>query len=70
MDQLTKEELIEKIKELISCDGSKVDINPNYLEYFQIEELAEIKDQLENVKETKSSISKDYLDEIYDICGT
>lgn len=70
MDNLTKEELIEVIKELISIDGSKVDINPNYLEYFQVEELLEIKEQLEKTKATNASISKDYLDEIYEICGT
>ncbi len=70
MDELTKEELIEQIKELISIDGTKVDINPNYLEYFQVEELLEIKEQLIRTKESKASISKDYLDEIYEICGT
>ncbi len=70
MDELTKEELIEQIKELISIDGTKVDINPAYLEYFQLEELLEIKEQLIKTKESKASISKDYLDEIYEICGT
>lgn len=70
MNELTKEELIEEIKKLISIDGTKVDINPNYLEYFQVEELLEIKEQLENKKETNSSISKDYLDEIYELCAT
>jgi hypothetical protein len=70
MDKLTKEQLIEQIKELISIDGSKVDINPAYLEYFQLEELEEIKQRLLKTKESKASISKDYLDEIYEICGT
>jgi hypothetical protein len=70
MDELTKEQLIEQIKELISIDGSKVDINPAYLEYFQLEELEEIKQRLLKTKESKASISKDYLDEIYEICGT
>jgi hypothetical protein len=70
MDELTKEQLIEQIKELISIDGSKVDINPAYLEYFQLEELEEIKQRLLKTKESKASVSKDYLDEIYEICGT
>lgn len=70
MDEITKEELIEQIKRLISVDGSQVDINPNYLEYFQIEELIEIKERLENKKDSRSSIGKDYLDEIYRLCAT
>lgn len=70
MEELTKEQLIEEIKKLISVDGSKVHINPNYLEYFEIQELQQIKEQLLEIKTTHKNTSKDYLDEIYEICGT
>lgn len=70
MQEQTKEQLIEDIKILINVDGTKTHINPNYLEYFQLEELLEIKEQLQRVKKDKKSISKEYLDQIYDICGT
>ena len=70
MDNETKEDLIDQIKKLISVDGSQVEINPNYLEYFQLEELIEIKERLENKKDSNSSIDKDYLDEIYRLCST
>jgi hypothetical protein len=68
MESLTKEELITDIKHLISVDGTSIDINPNYLEYFEFDELIEIKDQLEFKKDKNSSISNDYLDELYEKC--
>ena len=61
-----KKELIENIKNLIKINPTEtIDINPNYLEYFDVEELLDIKNQLERKKEDISNISKDYLDEIY-----
>jgi len=62
-----KKELIEQIKELIKTNKNEtIDINPNYLEYFQEEELENIIKQLNGRKENISSITSDYLDEIYD----
>jgi|GEM_PF-1900860 len=65
----SKKELIEEIKHLISVDGSSVDINPNYLEYFEFEELCDIKKQLLNRKLDQNEIAKEYLDEVYEKCG-
>ncbi|QDF29167.1 hypothetical protein [Halarcobacter anaerophilus] len=64
---MEKEELIEEIKELISVNGEDaVEINPNYLEYFQLDELIAIKERLllrkSKIKETTSL----FLDEIYE----
>ncbi len=69
MIKQSKDELIEEIKHLISVDGSAVDINPNYLEYFEYDELSDIKDQLLNRKLDQNEIAKEYLDEIYEKCG-
>ncbi|MEA3290131.1 MAG: hypothetical protein U9Q04_08125 [Campylobacterota bacterium] len=63
-----KEELIEVIKQLISIKGEKVDINPKYLEYFEIDELLEIKEQLEG-KKSKNLDQKDFLDDIFERCS-
>ncbi len=61
-----KNEIIEKIKELIKINpNDSVEINPNYLEYFEEEELLDIQKQLEYRKENISKISNNYLDEIY-----
>ncbi len=70
MESTDKLSLIDEIKHLISVDGATTQINPNYLEYFDIEELEDIKVQLLGRKLDQESISKDYLDEIYDKCGT
>ena len=66
----TKENLIEEIKHLIGIDGTSININPNYLEYFELEELDDIKNQLLIRKQNQSNIAKDYLDEIFEKCGT
>lgn len=61
-----KQQLIEKIKELIKINPSEtIEINPNYLEYFDEEELLDIQKQLEFKKENISKITNNYLDEIY-----
>ncbi|MEA3499091.1 MAG: hypothetical protein U9R16_08535 [Campylobacterota bacterium] len=70
MNELNKDSLIQEIKHLISIDGVSVEINPNYLEYFDLEELEDIKIQLLERKLDQDEISKEYLDEIYDKCGT
>lgn len=61
-----KLELIEEIKQLISVDGTTTDINPNYLEYFELEELEDIKQQLLNNKSNVKSFTKGYVEELYE----
>ena len=61
-----KTEIIENIKKLIKINPEEnIEINPNYLEYFDVEELLDIQKQLEYKKENISKISNNYLDEIY-----
>ncbi len=61
-----KQELIENIKELIKINpNDTIEINPNYLEYFDEEELLDIQRQLQFRKENISKITNNYLDEIY-----
>ena len=61
-----KKEIIENIKKLININPEdSVEINPNYLEYFDVEELLDIQKQLEYKKNNISKISNNYLDEIY-----
>lgn len=61
-----KKQLIEEIKELLKINKDEViEINPKYLDYFEEEELLNIKDKLESKKREINSISNDYLDEIY-----
>ena len=62
-----KQELIEEIKELIKINpNDSIEINPKYLEYFEEEEILDIKKQLESRKDNISKISNNYLDEIYE----
>jgi DNA replicative helicase MCM subunit Mcm2 (Cdc46/Mcm family) len=61
-----KTQIIENIKKLIKINPDEsIEINPNYLEYFDVEELLDIQKQLEFRKENISKISNNYLDEIY-----
>ena len=61
-----KNEIIENIKKLIKINPEEtIEINPNYLEYFDEEELLDIQKQLEFKKENISKITNNYLDEIY-----
>lgn len=61
-----KQQLIENIKKLIKINPQEtIEINPNYLEYFDEEELLDIQKQLEFKKENISKITNNYLDEIY-----
>jgi hypothetical protein len=59
-------ELIKEIKCLINVDDTTTEINPNYLQYFEQNELEDIKEQLLNRKFNQNKINKDYLDEIYE----
>ena len=62
-----KKQIIEKIKELIKINPKDIiEINPNYLEYFDEEELLQIQKRLEYKKENISKLSVEYLDEIYE----
>jgi len=66
MEELTKTELIEEIKHLISVDGTETQINPNYLEYFEVEELIEMKEDLISKKLNVVETTKEYVDELYE----
>ena len=66
MNDTNKLELIEEIKHLVNVDGTTIDINPNYLEYFELEELEDIKQQLLNNKSNVKSFTKDYVEELYE----
>jgi len=66
MGDLNKYELIEEIKLLISVDGTETQINPNYLEYFTVEELQEMKSDLIFKKENIVASTKEYVDELYE----
>ena len=66
---ISKDELIEEIKHLISVDGTATDINPSYLEYFEQEELQDIKDNLIYKKVHHDEISKHFLDELFEKCS-
>lgn len=64
---MEKEELIEEIKLLISSKKDEtIEINPNFLNYFQIEELLSIRDDLIVKKSKIRETTFDYLEEIYE----
>jgi hypothetical protein len=66
-DTLDKSELIEQIKLLINTNADdSVDINPNYLEYFELEELENIMEELKNRKKEIDKLSKEYVDHLYE----
>lgn len=44
---MEKEELLKEIEKLLSFDGNKTYINPDYLNYFTVEELLSIKESLQ-----------------------
>ena len=61
-----KEELIKEIKELLKIDeNEKIDINPNYLNYFDEDELKDIVFRLIEKKVEQKEGNSAYLDEIY-----
>lgn len=61
-----KKELIEEIKELLKISQSEVvDINPNYLNYFDEDELKDIVFRLIDKKVEQKETNSTYLDEIY-----
>ena len=68
-NNITKEELIKKIKILISSNNKPLPFNKNYINYFELDELLEIRDVLLNKKEENKNPSKDYLDDIFNRCS-
>ncbi len=48
---MEKNELLQKIEELLSFDGNETTINPAYLNYFTLEELEKILQELEKKHE-------------------
>ena len=70
MTEITKEELISEILQLINTnDNSKIDFNPSYIEYFEKDELIEIRDLLLGKKEQNKKPSRDLIDDIFDKCS-
>ena len=62
-----KEELINEIKTLIvTNENESIEINPNYLEYFQVDELNSIKEKLMSQKSQIKETTLLFLDEIYE----
>ena len=62
-----KKDLIEEIKDLIKVSKEeKIEINPNYLDYFEVNELEDIKNQLLNKKSSINETTVDFLDELYE----
>lgn len=62
-----KQELIEEIKELLKISNDeKIDINPNYLNYFDEDELKDIVFRLIDKKVEQRKGNNPYLDEIYE----
>ena len=61
-----KEELIKEIKELLKTyENENIDINPNYLNYFDEDELKDIVFRLIEKKVEQKEGNSVYLDEIY-----
>lgn len=65
-----KKRLIGEILELLDSHSStKTDINSNYLEFFEIDDLLETRDGLlKRVADFKSD-NRDFLDEIFSKCS-
>lgn len=61
-----KKQLMQEIKELLKINKDEsIEINPKYLDYFEIEELLNIKEKLESYRKDINKTNSDYLDEIY-----
>jgi hypothetical protein len=62
-----KKQLIEEIKELIKTNkDDSIEINPNFLDYFQVDELISIKEDLKIRKSKIRESTFKFLDEIYE----
>ena len=70
MQTNNKQELIDEILLLINTnEKTKIDFNPNYIQYFELDELIEIRDVLLNKKEQNKTPSRDLIDDIFDKCS-
>lgn len=63
--EISKEKLLSEIKELIS-KSENININENYLQYFELEDLKDMKKDLLFRKEEAKNNSRDFLDEIFE----
>lgn len=68
-NEINKDQLICEILSLVATNNEQISFNPKYIEYFELDELIEIKDILINKKEQNKNPSKDYLDEIFNSCS-
>ena len=66
IEEESREDLIIQIKHLITVTGEAVDINSKTLDYFQYNELKDIRDNLRYKKTHQDDITADYLDELYE----
>ena len=66
-----KQLLIKEILELINHNNNstQTDINPNYLDFFKIDDLIETKDGLIKSISNFKENNNDYLDEIFSKCS-
>lgn len=65
-----KKIIIDEIIELINKNNShKTDINPNYLDLFELEDLIDIRDGLLKKCADFQKDSNSYLDEIFTKCS-
>ena len=65
----SKQELIDEIKLLIDNSENKVEINIKYIDYFEIDELIEMRDMMKYKKENRIKETSDYLDDIFNRCS-
>jgi len=66
----TKQELIDEIKALIDNSENKVEINIKYIDYFELDELVEMRDMMKFKKENRTKETSDYLDDIFSKCSS
>lgn len=66
---MNKETLLKEIKTLLSTNDKPLKFNKQYLEYFELDELVEIKELLTSKQKENNTPSKDYLDDIFNRCS-
>jgi len=65
-----KELLIAEILELINKNSTtQTDMNRNYLDFFELEDLFDVRDGLIKNSENFKTNNNDYLDEIFNKCS-
>ena len=63
---MDKIELIEDIKNIIKINPEEtIEINPNYLKYFEIDELVQIKKKLLYKRDNFQEENAEFLEDIY-----